>query len=373
VPSGHIVYLHQGSLFAVPYNSSSRTTSGGPVPVVDGVSASGGGLNYGGRVTSAAQFAVANAGVLVYVRADPAASARTLVWVDRQGHETPVPAPPRLYAYGRLSPDGYRIALDVRDDDQDIWTWDIARQTLTRITFDPGADTAPVWTPDGQRLLWSRVGLGLLSQAADGSGMAEQLTQSGANVHAPASMTRDGGTVLFSDLGPKGYATEVLTLADKKVAPLLDHSSGQALDPEISPDGHWLAYEAAESGGRPQVWVRPYPDVNSGRRQISRDGGTRPLWSHDGRELFFMAGTAINTGGAPLMAVDIETTPTFQAGNPRELFPGPYFSGLAGRTYDVTADGQKFLMIKPAAGASASHVIIVQNWFDDLKRRVPPR
>jgi Tol biopolymer transport system component len=280
-------------------------------------------------------------------------------------------APARLYAYPTISPDGARVAIDTRDEDQDIWTWDVARKTLTRITFDPNVDTSPIWTPDGKRLLWSRPGQGILWQAADGSGTAEQLTQSGPNVHSPNAVTRDGASLIFTDLGPKGYDVKILNLKDKKVSPLLADDASEELDAALSPDGRWLAYEARENKGKPQIWVRPFPDVNSGRWQVSRDGGTRPVWSKGGRELVFMAATALNTGGAPLMAVDIETTPGFHAGNPAQLLPGPYFSGLAGRTYDLAPDGQKFLMITLPVGASASHVIVVQNWFDELRRKVP--
>jgi hypothetical protein len=144
------------------------------------------------------------------------------------------------------------------------------------------------------------------------------------------------------------------------------------VNPEISPDGKWLAYQSDESG-QTEVYVRPFPGVQDGRWQISRAGGTRPRWSTDGRELFFLGGTAINTGGAPLMGVGTETSPAFRVGNPVQILPGPYFSGLAGRTYDVSHDGQRFLMVKEMTSAATARIIVVENWFDELRQKAPGR
>jgi serine/threonine protein kinase/Tol biopolymer transport system component len=371
VPTGHILYVRQRTLFAIPFDPVRRTVQGSSVPLVDGIAFGGGGVTFGGQV-SASQYAVSAAGLLMYVPEDTAGSARTLVWVDRQGHETPLPAPSRAYAYPRISPDGSRVALDIRDQEQDIWTWDVARETLSRFTFDPAADTQPVWTPDGKRIVWSRTGQGLLWQAADGSGTADRLTESGPDVNTPSTFSRDGAYLLFTDTSSRGFDIKMLRLNDKHQTALLADPMTRTLNPEVSPDGRWLAYESIQSG-QTEVFVRPFPDVQGGRWQISRSGGTRPLWAKDGHELYFMAGTAINSAGEPVITVTVETASNFRAGNPTQLFPGPYFSGLAGRTYDISADGQRFLMIKTVGQvASTSRIIVVENWFEELKRRVPP-
>jgi serine/threonine-protein kinase len=195
-PTGHLLYAHDDVLLAVPFDLVSRRVTGGPVPLVEG-------LGSGGQ-TAAAQFSVAGSGSLVYVPAGAIpqlGDQRTLVWVDRQGRETPLAAPPRGYVYPRLSPDGTRVALDTRDPGgPDIWIWDVARETLTRLTFDPGADRAPVWSPDGRRIAFSSQRDGspgnVFWQAADGTGAAERLAEDKLTMF-PASFSPDGSQILI--------------------------------------------------------------------------------------------------------------------------------------------------------------------------------
>jgi len=199
VPSGHLVYAAAGTLRAVAFDLTSLKTRGTPMPVIpEVVTTNGGGVD----------AVVAGDGTLVYVSGGVAAGAltqRTLVWMDRQGRETPIPAPPRAYVYPRLSPDGTRIALHPNDQEQDIWLWDLSRTTLTRVTFDPGLDTLPVWTPDSRRLIFSSDRGGarnLYWQAADGTGAVERLTES-PNVQTPTAMSPDGRRAIFTELGSK--------------------------------------------------------------------------------------------------------------------------------------------------------------------------
>ncbi len=168
VSTGHLIYVRQGTLFAVPFDPGRLLTSGNPFPVADGIRQATnlglGGVNAGGigASTGAAHFAVSQDGLFAYVPQDAAAAAvRTLSWIDRQGRDTALPVPDRAYVYPRISPDGTRVALDIRDQEQDIWVWDLGRETLTRFTFDSAADIAPVWTPDGRRIAFSRAGQGL--------------------------------------------------------------------------------------------------------------------------------------------------------------------------------------------------------------------
>ena len=235
--------------------------------------------------------------------------------------------PDRAYAYPRISPDGHRLAVDIRDQDQDVWVWDFDRETLTKLTFDPAADTAPLWTPDGRRIIFFRNGQGLREQASDGTGPVESLTESGPKTQVASGFTNDGRRILVDETTGAGINDRdirILQIDGHATTDLLADPKISETDPEISPDGRWLAYESNESG-RLEIYVRPFPDVQSGRWQISRDGGTRPLWARNGRELYFMAGGLYNSAaGSALMVVSVETSPAFRASNPQQLLPGPY-------------------------------------------------
>ena len=299
---------------------------------------------------------------------------RTLVWVDRQGHEEPINAPPRNYLYPRLSPDGTRVALDIRDQENDIWVWDFAHGTLTRVTFDPGFDTNPVWTRDGRRLIFTSERGGarnLFWQAADNTGSVERLSQS-ANTQLPTSVSPDGTRVVF-EANATSSDLMMLTLdKDHRVSALVQTPFNES-NGEISPDGRWLAYQSNDSG-QFQVYVRPFPDVNGGHWQISTGGGTKPLWARNGQELFYLA-----PGGA-LMSVRVGEPSNALGRRGRPATPRRCSMGDArerrAHLCDVSSDGRRFLMIKPTAGSGQTpalqSLVVVQNWFEELKRLVPP-
>jgi Tol biopolymer transport system component len=355
VEGGYLVYGLAGTLRAVAFDVDRLEVRGTPMPVLQQVVTT--------PTSGAANFAVAANGTLAYVSGSGLGETRTLVWVDRDGHEEALKVPPRAYASVRLSPDGTRIALDVRDEQNDIWIWDLQRQTMTRLTVDPSTDNSPMWTPDGRRIAFmsSRDGAPRLYwQAADGTGAAELL----ADVLGgqPSSFSPDGTRLLF---GPEDVG--VLTIdGPRRMEPLLKG----ARNAEMSPDGRWLAYQSSESG-RDEIYVRPFPNVNGGKWQVSADGGTRPLWARDGRELFYY------TAARGMIAVPIRAGPTFAAGTAAGVFGGPAFSvPTDARTYDVSADGRRFLMIKqaPASGERAAaplQLVVVQHWTEELKRLVP--
>jgi serine/threonine-protein kinase len=362
VPTGHLVYAREGTLLASPFNLARLEVTSGPTPLVEGVAD-------GGVLTGAAHFSVADDGTLAYTQATGLQPQRTLVWVDRQGREEAMSkVPVRTYTYPRISPDGKRVALDVRDQQLDIWTWDFTRETLTRVTFDPSRDEFPVWTPDGGRLIFHSYRDGpanLYSQSADGTGTSERLTQS-VTAAFPYSISPDGTRLMCL----AGGDLTVLTLKGEHVAQPLVQTPFTHRNGEISPDGHWVAYESVESG-QYEIYVRPFPN-GAGKWLISNDGGTRPLWARSGQELFYLAPSG------SLMSVRIERDPSFVAGTPTTLFTGEYFgtaTGLGGRTYDVSLDGQKFLMIKSVGTSdqtsSPPSIIVVQNWLEELKRLVP--
>lgn len=280
----------------------------------------------------------------------------------------PLPIPARAHVYPRLSPDGRRFALDIRDQKQDIVTWDMRSGISTQLTFDAAADIAPIWSPDGKRVAYLRSGRGLFLQSANGSGTADQIIDAKIDSIVPNSFTADGGTLLVTTQTASGFDIQSVDLGTRMMVPLLADPMVNEANAEISPNGRWLAYESDETG-QFEINVRPFPDIHSGRRTISNNGATRPAWNPAGGELFFMGGGSQNSPGSPLMAVTVTTADgTFQAGSPRQLLPGPFFSNLASRTYDVTKDGQRFIVIQTSGGPASSRVVLVENWFEELRR-----
>ncbi|HEV3309250.1 MAG TPA: hypothetical protein VG815_01840, partial [Chloroflexota bacterium] len=386
VPSGHLVYGAAGTLRAVPFDLSRLMASDTPIPVLAHVVTT---------ITGVANFDVARDGTLVYVpgaaagTAETVALPRTLVWVDRQGREESISAPRRAYTYPRISPDGKRVALDIRDQENDIWIWDRGRETLIRFTFDPGLDTNPVWTPEGDRLVFSSEHAGnrnLFWQSADGTGGVHQLSES-PNQQLPTSISRNG-TLVFTEVGGVSSIMAVAMDKEHRVQPLVHASPFNARNGEISPDGRWLAYDSTESG-QVRIYVQPFPNVNGGRWQVGV--GIWPVWSRNSQELFYMTTPGGDTSNT-MMRVPVERGATWNAGPPTPLFfAGRYFAGVGaniggnGRTFDLSPDGQKFLMIKQSGLDQATALgqgqtrrveeglIVVQNWSEELKRLVPTK
>jgi Tol biopolymer transport system component len=320
----------------------------------------------------AGDFDVAQNGTLVYVSSADSSVTRTLVWVDRGGQEKAIPAPPRMYFGPQLSPDGARLAVAILDGENDIWIWEFARQGLRRFTTDPAVDNNPVWTPDGQQLLFASQRGGaanIYRQAIDGPESAEQLTHSPIPQQAN-TVTPDGAYAVISE-NWTGGALMLLALQEPyRVQPLFQ-TKFTARNSAISPDGRWLAYEANETPGHFEIFVRPLPLVNSGHWQVSTRGGTRPVWARNGTELFYL-----DPDGA-LMSVSIAKG-SWNPGTPQKILASRYFAGIGGftgRTYDVSPDGTRFLMIKaggsedPAAGPP--NIVVVQHFDEELKHLMP--
>jgi serine/threonine-protein kinase len=357
--TGHLIYAQSGSLMAVPFDLERLEVTGTAVPVVEGVLQS--------EITGTAQYSISATGSLVYVPGSVQATQRRLVWVSRNGAEQSVAAPAHTYMFPRLSPDGRRVAAVIAEQDAQIWLYDLSRETLTRLTFEGSVNLNPVWTPDSQRIafLSSKEGpQNIFWQRADGSGGLERLTTS-EYTQIPTSWSPDGQLLAFAEINPTtGYDIWVLRLSDRKAQPFLRTPFLESV-PRFSPDGRWLAYISGESG-RLEIYVQPYPGPG-GKWQISTEGGTEPTWNPNGRELFYRSGDK-------MMAVEIATQPGFSAGKPRVLFEGRYEpSPATAPNYDVSADGQRFLMLKPSATveAASTQINVVLNWFEELKRRVP--
>jgi serine/threonine-protein kinase len=343
---------------AVPFDLERLQITGAAIPVVEGVQQS--------DTTGAAQYSISSAGSLVYVSGGAAQEAqRGLVWVTRNGVEQPLAAPAHAYAVPQISPDGQRVAVEIGPQ---IWLYDLARDTLTRFTFEGDTNNNPVWTPDGKRIAFysTKDGpLNLFSQLADGSGSLEKLRTSDFT-DVPRSFSPDGQFLAFHEVAPDTQRDIwVLKLSDRKAQVFLRTQFTEGA-PQFSRDGRWIAYVSNESG-RPEVYVQPYPGPG-GKWQISTDGGTEPVWNRNGRELFYRSGNK-------MMAVDVTTQLGFSVGKPRTLFEGQYAVSQFPNTsvgYDVSPDGQRFLMVKQDAQAiSATQINVVLNWFEELKRRVP--
>ena len=276
--SGHLIFARSDGIWAVAFDPERLELRGEPKPVLQ---------NVGSGANGIAQMALGGDGSLVYLEGAGTGgpTQRTLVWVDRRGREDPINVTPRAYTYARLSPDGSQVALDARDGDSDIWIWNFARETLQRLTFDPGLNRSPVWSPDGTRIAFSatRDGVeGIYWQAPDGSGEPQRIND-GDVPASPVSFSPDGTKLVFTTPPAAApFNLGLLTLGSPPRTEMLLNASYSEGNGIISPDGRWLAYESNESG-RPQIYVRPFPDVQSGRQQVSAEGGTRPLWSRDGR------------------------------------------------------------------------------------------
>ena len=357
VATGHLVYALNNVLFAVPLDLDAREVTGGPVSLVEGVRGASAGR------TGAAQFSLAGNGSLVYIPGSAGGGQIELVWVDRAGQTQPVGADQLAYGRGRVSPDGTRVAVDTPgEDNPDVWIYDLARETLTRLTFDEALDAFPLWTPDGSRVVFQslREGGGLFWKAADGTGEVERLLES-SNAPRPYGWSADGRLVFSQDPGDIG----VLTIEGDRTMELVLDTEFREDEPAISPDGRWIAYNSNESG-QPEIYVRPFPNLDDGKWQVSAAGGVDPVWSPDGRDLFFQS-------PGELMVAQVETEPTFNAATPESVFIRTGFAGSEGREYDIAPDGERFLFLRGQGGQVAEGnlgLVFVQNWFEELRARV---
>ena len=348
--SGHLVFYREGGLQAAPFDVGRLTVTGPPIEVTAAVE----------QDTSGAPLAeISSAGSLVYRRAGVASG--RLVWVSRQGTEQPVTDVPRAYLSPRLTADNHRIVVGVGGD---LWVQDTLRSTFTRLTPQQSETaTYPVWTPDGKQVVF-KTPTGLRSIETDGSGRSRTIAETTSG-DWPSSVSPDGTTLATARRTTEGVVdVYAVSLAGDRAPRALVTGPSFEGGPQFSPDGRWLAYVSNESG-QFQVYLRRYTGPE-GRWTVSPGGGTSPLWNHTGNELFYRNGNKI-------MAVSVATTPDATLGTPRVLFEGPYSYGstVALANYDVSADGQRFLMVKPES--AVAHLSIVQNWFSELTRLVPGR
>ena len=366
VPTGHLLYSVAGTLRAVAFDLGRLEVVGTPAPVLEGVATT---------LTGAADIAVAANGSLVYVPgAGGFSGGQTVVSVDRQGRVSPLPGLPLdSYRDVRVSPDGARLALATQDD---IWIYDRTRTTRSRLTTHPASDTRPLWTPDGQRIIFrsNRAGYPeLYWRPADGTGSDERLLareKDFIDLRADG-WSADGRQLLFTEVSPtfKGAIGQI-AIERPSEAKMLVKSDFYNDFPAVSPDGRWMAYESDVSG-RWEIYLERYPELGH-RQPISTGGGRLPLWSRDGRELFFSS-----VDNRQMLTVPVQSGTTLVAGRSQVLFDFPMVAPAGGsRRYDVAPDG-RFLIIRgdqpEAGGGTVTQIVLVQNWFEELKRLVPTK
>jgi eukaryotic-like serine/threonine-protein kinase len=347
LPTGHLVYALGGVLFAVPFDLPRLAVTGGPVPVVEGVRRSSGS-------SGTAHFSVSSTGSLVFVPgpASTSSALSDLALVDRNGAVQPLKLPPGAYEYPRLSPDGKRIAFG-SDDGKDaiVWIYDVTGTSSARRLTLGGRNRVPVWSADGERVAFQsdRDGdLGLFWQRAEGTTAAERLTKPDKDTaHVPESWSPDGKTLLFSVAKGSSYAVAALSLTDNKLTPVGGIQSSFPPSATFSPDGRWVAYTAPGPAG--SLFVQPFPTTGA-TYPISKGNGFHPMWSPDGKELFYFTGG----GNSQFVVVSVTTRPTLTFGNPVSV-PRPFAPSSQGlERNSVTRDGKRFLGVVAAGQNTAS-------------------
>ena len=378
VPTGHLVFLRQGTLMAVRFDPAGLRVIGQPFPLVENVMQAFSATNFWN--TAAGQYGISDTGSLIYAAGGIVPDAKnSLLWVDQKGIEQPVTALQLPFLAPRLSPDGQRIAYVSTGRECQIWVYDLNRGTNSRLTGEGFVDD-PIWTPDGKRLVfpWQKsLVLNLFWQPYDGSSPMERLTTSKYN-QWPGSFSPDGKTLaLVEDRPDTGADIALLDVRSGRVTPFLNSKFNEWY-PEFSPDGRWIAYSSDESN-RFEVYVRPFPGPGM-KEQVSSEGsapgifakgGIEPLWARNGKQLFYRT---LNQN--QVWVVDVRTDGGFSTSKPRLLFEKPgYIVGGPIRTYDLSMDGQRFLMVKrdQRKPEPVTEMILVQNWFEELKRLVPTK
>jgi Tol biopolymer transport system component len=360
--SGHIVFARDGSLFAAPFDVDRLEVTGEPVRVLKGVVTD--------PRTGAAHFALSHAGSLVYVEGGAWTRRHGVVRVNHEGEVKPLLTEERPVMDPSLSPDGNHLALTIHEGaNSDIWVYSMLRGTLTRLTFDPGEDFNPVWSPDGQRIAFaSKMSGGRLTlhwMPVDGSAAPKALlTGDSETWQIPQAWSPDSEVIAYhTGSSEKGNDIWLLPLnGEREPLPFAATEFGES-GTRFSPDGSWIAYQSDESG-RTEVYVQPFPGPG-GKQQVSTDGGAWPVWMPDGGAICYRRGDK-------LMLVEIEDETELVLSKPRPLFAGRYTYGIGNNpNYSITPDGKEFILVALEEREPPMHLNLIVNWFEELKRLAP--
>jgi serine/threonine protein kinase len=353
LPTGHLVYVRDGTLLSVPFDLSTLAVTGTPVAVVDHIEKAWGGSTY----------SISKNGTLLYEPDSGQKHGAIFAMVDLKGNIQPMSPPPANNDEFSISPDGRHIAARVFAVNDDIWTYDIASGTPLRLTFEPPDEIFPQWTADGKRVAFgTRIGK-IFWKSSDGTGQREELTH-GENPRYPTSFSRDGKFMAFAELHPSRKGDIWLMPLDGNRQPQAQLATdADERDARFSPDGHWLAY-ASDETGQSEIFIVPI-GASGGRKQLSSSGGMRPAWAPNSREVFFMKGTQLAA-----VSLDGQGNPV---GRDRILFTVPKLQELEVRPdpyFDVMPDGQHFVFVLTDVLSSTTHYNVVLNWLEELKQRV---
>jgi len=363
VPTGYLLFVQEGTLLVQPFDASRLKAVGSPMPVAEQV-------DYSTGLRSQAQFTASASGVLAYTSGGGAHQVQ-LTWVDRSGRVMGTLGRPGAY-WPAISPTGTTVAVTLNDPQTgtpDVWLYDLVRGSSSRLTFGPLTNMYPLWSPDGSRIIYRSIREGarsfLYQKAANGTGDEELLDNSAPYLARPDSWSPDGRHLIIGRAGDPNTASDIWVLplsGERKPFPFL-RTSFEEINSKISPDGKWLAYSSDESRRR-EVYVRRFdgaPAGDGGKWQISINGGNMPVWSKDGKELFFIS------ADRKMMAVDVRTDGTLQAGVPKALFEAHIGSSDAYDSYDVARDG-RFLIPVPVEQNSTVAMTVVANWTAALNK-----
>jgi serine/threonine-protein kinase len=348
VSTGHLLFARSTTVMAVRFDPDRLTTIGARAPVIAGVAVT--------LPNGLAQFSVSNNGTLAYLTQTELASPRQLVWLDRSGKPTPFGDAHRRFEDPQISPDGRLVALTIRDEnDADIWTYDLARGTFSRITSSPTTQFHPIWSPDSRRLffVFEEPVFHVYSHSVDGSSTEPTRVLDGPYDMIPAAVSPDGEWLVYQRNEPKTRdGIWVLALKSGSTPRVLIDTPAHEGDAALSPDGRWLAYISDETG-RSEVYVQAFPSGGN-RMRVSLNGGSNPKWSRDSRQLYFRE----------VQKMMVASRDASTIGRPSMLFDAPLIG------YDLAADG-RFVGVLRDSSVPQAPVNVVLNWHEELKRLVP--
>jgi len=359
LPSGHLVYLNRGTLFAIPFDAERLEVRGTPSPILDQVGYS--------STRGSAQFDFSQTGTLIYRSGGEGGGRFTVQWLDAAGKMQPLLAKPDAYLRPSLSPDGTKLAISTSD----IWVYDWQRDSMARLTFSSTNSIYPIWSPDGRYILYEAPG-GIFWTRSDGSGKPQSLTQT-KNIQYPWSFTPDAKRLAFAELNPEtGFDLWTVALESDSAGlragkpEVFLQTSFDERHPSFSPDGRWIAYASNETNNF-QIYVRAFPD-KGGKWQVSNSSGLDPVWSRNGHELFF------RTDDNQIMVASYTVKgDSFVVDKPR-VWSEKRIANVAAN-YDLAPDGKRIVALMPVETAEGqktqSHVIFLENFFDEVRRKVP--